>query len=101
MTIALNILRTEEKVLCPAYISKIYSNCEIQIALLMILNEEKGWHYLAIKKNYLHDYMEWLQNKGAFYCSNCRLSFRTENKFKSHEKVCKSKDFCGIVRDHP
>ena len=50
MTIALNILRTEEKVLCPAYISKIYSNCEIQIALLMILNEEKGWHYLAVKK---------------------------------------------------
>ena len=23
--------------------------------------------------------------------------FRTENKFKSHEKVCKSKDFYGIV----
>ena len=24
-------------------------------------------------------------------------SFRTENKFKSHEKVSKNKDFCGIV----
>ena len=28
---------------------------------------------------------------------NCPHSFRTENKLKSHEKVCKYKDFCGIV----
>ena len=28
---------------------------------------------------------------------NCLHSFRTENKLKSHEKVCKNKDFCGIV----
>ena len=24
-------------------------------------------------------------------------SFRTENRLESHEKVCKNKDFCGIV----
>ena len=28
---------------------------------------------------------------------NCLHSFRTENKLKSHEKICKNKDFCGIV----
>ena len=28
---------------------------------------------------------------------NCLLSFRTENKLKSHEKICKNKDCCGIV----
>ena len=28
---------------------------------------------------------------------NCIHSFRIENKLKSHEKVCKNKDFCGIV----
>ena len=28
---------------------------------------------------------------------NCLHFFRTENKLKSHEKVCKNKDFCGIV----
>ena len=28
---------------------------------------------------------------------NCLHSFRTEDKLKSHEKVCKNKDFCGIV----
>ena len=27
----------------------------------------------------------------------CLDSFRTENKLKSHKKVCRNKDFCGIV----
>ena len=36
-------------------------------------------------------------HRGDFYCLNCLHSFRTENKPKSHEKVCKTKDFCGIV----
>ena len=40
--------------ICPAYISKINSNGEKQIIILMIPNKEKeGWHYLAVK-NYLH-----------------------------------------------
>ena len=36
--IVLNILHTKEKEICPAYISKINSNCEKQIILLMIPN---------------------------------------------------------------
>ena len=28
---------------------------------------------------------------------NCLHSFGTENKLKSHEKICKNKDFCGTV----
>ena len=28
---------------------------------------------------------------------NCLNSFRTGNKFTSHEKACKIKDFCEIV----
>ena len=40
--------------ICPAHISKINSNGEKQIIILMIPNKEKeGWHYLAVK-NYLH-----------------------------------------------
>ena len=34
---------------------------------------------------------------GYFYCLDCLHSVSTENKLKSHEKVCKNKDFCGIV----
>ena len=37
------------------------------------------------------------KHKGDFYCLNCLHSLRTENKLKSHEKVCKNKDFFGIV----
>ena len=37
------------------------------------------------------------KHKGDFYCLNCLHSFRTENKLKPHEKVCKNKGFCGIV----
>ena len=37
------------------------------------------------------------KHNGDFNCLNCLHSFRTENKLKSHEKVCQNKDFCGIV----
>ena len=53
-TFALIILHTKEKEICPADISKIHSNCEKQIILIMIPNKEKeGQHYLTVK-NYLH-----------------------------------------------
>ena len=50
-TVPLNILYNKEKETCPVYISKVNSNCEKQIILLMIPNEEKeGWHYFAVKE---------------------------------------------------
>ena len=64
----------------------------------MIPNEEKeGWHYFAVKK--LSTLLRAVTSKhhSDFYCFICLHSFRTENKLKSHEKVCKNKDFCGIV----
>ena len=36
------------------------------------------------------------KHHGDFYCLNYLHSSGTENKLKSHEKVCKNKDFCGI-----
>ena len=59
--------------------------------LLMIPNEKKRrWHYLAVQKTII------LRKKASkrhsnFYCLNCIHYFRTENKLKSHEKVCKLK----------
>ena len=41
LTIALNILYIEEKEISPVFISKINSNSQKQIILLMIPNEEK------------------------------------------------------------
>ena len=37
------------------------------------------------------------KHHGGIYCLNCLHSFKTENKLKSHKKVCESKDFCNIV----
>ena len=37
------------------------------------------------------------KHDGDFYCLNCLHSFRTENKLIYLEKVCKNKDFCGVV----
>ena len=56
----------------------------------MIPNEKKGgWHYLAVKKlpTFLHGMTS--KYKDDFYWLNCLHSFRTENKLKPHEKVCK------------
>ena len=64
----------------------------------MIPNKEKeGWQYLAVKE--ISKLLRRITSKhhGDFYCFNCLRPFRTENELKSHEKVCKSKDFCGIA----
>ena len=65
----------------------------------MILNKGKEeWHYLAVKKT-ISTLLKGIISKhhGDFYCLNCLHSFGTENKLKSHEKICKNKDFCGPV----
>ena len=64
----------------------------------MIPNKDKGrWHYLTVKRlsALLHGITS--KHNGNFYCLSCLDSFRTKNKLKSHEKVCKNKDFRGIV----
>ena len=64
----------------------------------MISNKEKeGWHYLAVKK--LSTLLRGIASKRHedFYCLDCLHSFKTENNLKSHEKLCKNKDFFGIV----
>ena len=97
-TIALNILYIKEKETCPAYISNHNSIREKQIILLMIPNEEKeGRHCLAVKN--LSALLREITSKhhSDVHCLNCLHFFRTENKFKSHENVCKNKDFCGIL----
>ena len=64
----------------------------------MIPNEEKeGWNYLAVK--ILSPILHGIHSKHErdFCCLNCFHSFRTENKLKSHGKLCKKKNFYGIV----
>ena len=59
--------------------------------------QEEGWNYLAVRKlSVLLRGLTW-KHDGDYYCLNCLYCFRTENKLKSPEKVCKNKYFCGIV----
>ena len=98
-TTALNVLYIKEMEIFPAYISKINSNCEKQIIILINPNKEKdGWYYLAVKR--LSALLRGITSKhqGDFYCLNCLHSFATFCcKINFNEKLCKKKDLCGIV----
>ena len=83
----------EQKIL-PAYISNHNPTREKTIILLMIPNKEKeGCHYLAVKKIFTLLRGITSKHNGDFYCFNCLHTSRTENKLKSHEKLCKNKVF--------
>ena len=60
---------------------------------MIIPNEEKeGWRYHAVKNLSALLHGKTSKHKGKFYCLYCLHSFRTENKLKSHEKLCNNKD---------
>ena len=84
--------------ICPAYISKINSNYEKQIVLLMIQNKKKqNWHYLLLKNlsTLLREIIS--KHKSDSNCLNCLHSFATKKKLGSHKKNCKNKNFYGTV----
>ena len=82
--------------ICPTYITKYSSSRKKKVNLLIILNG-RGWHFLAMKKLPALLRRIILKNNGYSYCLNCLYSFRTKNELKSHEKLCKNKDICGIA----
>ena len=90
MTIALNILYFKEKEILSAYISNHNWTSDSK--------RRKRRTALSCSKK-LSTLLRGVTSKhhGHFYCLNCLHSFRTENKLKSHEKVCKNKDFCAIA----
>ena len=98
-TTALNILYTKEKEILPTYISKHYSIREKQIILLMIPNKEKERrNYLAVKKSFSLLRGITSNHHGDLHCLNSFIPLEQKNRLKSHEKLCKTKDFCGTVK---
>ena len=91
---------TKEKEICPAYILNHNSVREKQIIHLMIANkEEEGWRYIAVKN--LSALLRGITSKyHGDFCLDYLYSFRTENKLKSHKKVCKK--YCSTTKigDH-
>ena len=96
--IAINILfaahNTQE--IRKTYISKHNKTRNIHANLLMITDREGRWHYLAIKS--ISDLLRGVKptHNGDFYCSNCFHSYRTSNKLKNLEQLCKNHDFCNF-----
>ena len=84
-SIALNILFVPHntKQIRHAYKSKYNHKPENQVILLMITDGEK-WHYLAVKS--LPALFRGITSNynGDFYCLNCYLSYRTEDRLKKH-----------------
>ena len=62
-----------------------------------MIRNGKEWHYIAVKQLPALLKGMTVKNHVDFHCLNCLHSFRTENKLKSHKKVCENKDFCNIV----
>ena len=60
----------------------------------MITDNDKNWHYLAVKSisKLLNGITS--NHNGDFYCLNCFHSYTTKEKLKKHEKICKDHDFC-------
>ena len=85
-TIALNILyvpyNTEN--VRPAYISKYNNERDKQVILLMI-TDNKRWHYLAVKS--ISELLRRITSNhdGYFFCLNCFHSYTTKDKLKKHE----------------
>ena len=80
-----------------SYTSKINSNSEKQVILLIIPNEEKKACIILQLKKLSTLLRGRAKHHGNFYCLNFLHSFRKEDEVKSHEKLCKNKDFCGII----
>ena len=84
------------KQLRPVYISKYNHKRDNQVNLLMITDNMNNWHYLVVKiiSGLLRGITS--NHNGDFYCLNCFHSYRTKNKLKRHERICKDHDFCYI-----
>ena len=85
-----------KKEIRPAYISKYNYKQRNQVILLMITDDGKRWHYLAVRS--LSALLRGISssNNGDFYCLNCFHSYRTPNKLKKHERLCNNHDYCHI-----
>ena len=106
-TIALNILQVphNEIKISHAYKSEYNRKRKNQVVLLMITDGEK-WHYIALEREPTDDGFNrpmksqsklfrgiTSNHDGDFYYLNCLHSFRTDNAFKKHERLCENNDY--------
>ena len=59
-----------------------------------MITDSKKWHYLTVKKLSALFCNITSKKNGDFYYLNCLHSFKTKNKLKEHENVCKNHNYC-------
>ena len=64
-----------------------------------MIRNEKSWHYLRVTKLSVLLRRITSKNNDDFCYLNCLHFFRTENKLKSYENVCKN--ISGELFSHP
>ena len=81
---SLNILFVphNKKEIEPTFTSKYNCKHEKQVILLIITDDGKRWHYLAVKSLPALLRGTTLNHHGDVYCLNCFHSYTTHNKFK-------------------
>ena len=96
--VSLNVLsaRHSKKKINIIRVSKFNRNGKHQVILLMITDENKKWHYVAVKC--LSRLCRTLSsnNNGDFYCLNCLHAYRAENSLKKHEQLCLDNKYCHV-----
>ena len=84
------------------YRSKYNHKRKKQAILLMITDDGKKWHYLAVRSlpALLRGMLS--SNNEDFYCLNCFYLYCTHNKPKNHERVCNNHDYrcVGMPKEH-
>ena len=96
--IALNVLFVphNKKETELAYKSNYNYKRKKQVILLMIVDENNRWHYLAAKSLSALFRGITSSNNEDFYCLNCFHSYRTLNKLKYFERIYNNHDYCRI-----
>ena len=87
--IALNVFSAHEtsKKLNNIRVSKYNRIRPNKILLLMITDGEK-WHFTSVKNEYRLFRDVFSKHHDAYYCLNCRQSYRTDKSLKKHERLC-------------
>ena len=85
-----------KKEIRPEYISQYNHKLKKQVILLMITDDGKWWHYLAVRS--LSALLRGISsgNNGDFYCLNCFHLYCTHNKPKKRERVYNNHDYCRV-----
>ena len=108
---ALNILSLPNNIetIKIQYRSKYNDERKNQVALLMITDNKRNYHYLALKsipteEGYMKPtksisvlFRDISKHNGDVYCSGCLHSFKSEKSLKNNKRLCNNHDYCEVV----